>query len=294
MKKTKILIHIYSLIQDIDYLERTLLFLKQNSIYVDKSQFYYLLDVTIPISGYWQDWEGSKIPKELFEDKFKNLQKYADWFDEVSFQIEDNSKGALKKSISNMHTYDVDAIIYLDADVIFNPYTLQLTSESFLTLKDKHPKCIITPEIVKLWDGSWDILVNENFINQPYGYEKTNDSIVDSFQIYGDITLEPLTFNGKNAFKFGGGWFTLISKELLTELNFPQDIEGWGAIDTATMFYCETNPEITQFKIKNLVVCEDQKYTNRKIYDPYIKFFNRKEEYYQTNWEKLISHLFKK
>jgi hypothetical protein len=292
MKKTKILIHIYSLIQDIDYIERTLLFLKQNSLYVDRSQFYYLLDVTIPISDYWADWENSNIPKELFEDKFKNLQKYADWFDETSFKIEYDSKGALRNSVANMHKYDVDAIIYLDADILFNQYTLQIMSESFLSIKQHHSKFVITPELVKLWDNSWDILVNENFKNKsndPF-YVYQQDPILDSSQIYGDITLEPLQQNNRNIFKFGGGWFTLFSKELIDEMELPEDLEGFGAIDTIMMYYLNNHPSAIQFKIKNLVVCEDFKYMNRKTYNPYVQFINRKEDFYQENWNKLTAH----
>jgi hypothetical protein len=292
MNKTKILIHMYSLIQDIDYIERTLLLLKQSSLYIDQSKFYYLLDVTIPISDYWADWENSKIPKELFEDKFKNLQKYANWFDEVSFKIEYDSKGALQNSINNMYKYDVDAIIYLDADILFNPYTLQIISESYLSAKQQYSKFIITPELVKLWDKSWDVLVNENFKNKsndPF-YVYQQDPILDSSQIYGDISLEPLQHGGKNVFKFGGGWFTLFSKELINEMEFPKDLVGFGAIDTSIMDYLNNSQNAIQFKIKNLVVCEDFKYMNRKIYNPYVNFLDKKNDFYEENWNKLIKH----
>jgi hypothetical protein len=292
MNKTRILIHMYSLIQDIDYIERTLLLLKQSSVYIDQSKFHYILDVTIPISNYWADWENSKIPKELFEDKFKNLQKYADWFDEVSFKIEYDSKGALQNSINNMYKYDVDAIIYLDTDILFNPYALQIISESYLSVKQQYSKFIITPELVKLWDESWDILVNENFKNKPNNpfYVYQQDPIFDSSQIYGDISLEPLQYNGKNIFKFGGGWFTLFSKELIDEMEFPKDLVGFGAIDTIIMSHLNNSQNAIQFKIKNLVVCEDFKYMNRKTYNPYVNFLDRKNDFYEENWNKLTKH----
>lgn len=280
----------YSLIQDIEYIERTLLLLKQSSLHVDKSKFYFLLDVTIPISDYWVDWNNSSVPEELFKDKFKNLQKYADWFDEISFKIDHNSEGALENSIKNMHNYNVDAIIYLDADVVFNPYTLYLIVESFANVKEQFPKCVITPEYVKLQDNTWDILVNENFINKPYNYMEDNDSITDSSLIYGDNILEPLFQNNSKVFKFGGGWFTLLSKDLLDYLKLPEDIKGYCPIDTFIMSMCYHIPEAIQFKIKNLVVCEDKKYTNRNIYNPYIEFYDRKMDQYQKSWDDLIKH----
>jgi len=251
-----------------------------------------MLDVTIPISDYWADWENSKIPRQLFEDKFKNLQRYADWFNETSFKVEHDSKGALSNSVLNMYRYDVDAIIYLDADIVFNPFTLQLMSESYLSAKQQYRNFIITPELVKLWDDSWDILVNENFKNKPntpfYVYEQ--DPIQDSSQIYGEIALEPLQYNGKNIFKFGGGWFTLFSKQLIDQMELPTDLQGFGAIDTAMMAYLNNHPNAIQFKVRNLVVCEDFKYMNRKTYDTYVPFINRKDDYYQENWNRLTTH----
>ena len=54
-------------------------------------------------------------------------------------------------------------------------------------LDDKH--AIITPEIVKVWDNTWDCLVNENFLDKPNDYQKTNNPYKDS-GIKGDISVE--------------------------------------------------------------------------------------------------------
>ncbi len=39
MNKHKVLIHIFPLVKDIDYLERTLYLLKQNFLFVNKNKF---------------------------------------------------------------------------------------------------------------------------------------------------------------------------------------------------------------------------------------------------------------
>ena len=36
-----------------------------------------------------------------------------------------------------------------------------------------YPNSIITPEIVKIWDDTWDCIVNENFIDKKVNYQKT-------------------------------------------------------------------------------------------------------------------------
>jgi hypothetical protein len=56
------------------------------------------------------------------------------------------------------------------------------------------------------------------------------------------------------------------------------------------MSYLSYHPTAIQFKIKNLVVCEDFKYMNRKIYNPYVNFIDRKYDLYHENRNKLVKH----
>jgi hypothetical protein len=285
--KNKIVIQIFPMVNEIDYLERTLLFLKQSSVYLDKEKFYIILDVTLPTSHYLTDWDKSILKQDYFINKFKNLEKYASWCDEYYFNIDDKVKGCVDCCITNIYKYpEVDDMIWLDIDIIFNPYTLSLILESSLEIKKNQSKYIITPEYVKLWDGTWDTLVNDNFINQPYGYEKKNDPIVDTINTYGDISLEAL-----GTYKWGGAWFTLYSKELLDYIQFPKDIEGYSPIDTFIMECCKYIPDATQYKIKNLVVAEDYKYINRELHSNYLKSINRKQDLFQMGWDKMINHL---
>jgi len=291
MKKNKVLIQIFPMVTDIDYLERTLLLLKQNSVYVDKSKFYIILDVTYPLSDYFVDWDNSILKKDFFLDKFENLKKYGDWADESYFNIDEEIKGCVDYCVNNINKYDVDDAIWLDTDIVFNPYTLNLILESSLEIKSSQSKYIITPECVKLWDNSWDILTNNQYASKPYGYEKNNDSITDVMDILGEISLEPLVWGNEKLFKFGGSWFTLYSKELLDSIDFPKDLKGYSPIDTFIMTYSKYFPEITQFKIKNLVICEDYKHTPRTTYSKYLKTIDRKLEYFNSSWEIMINHL---
>jgi len=285
MRKQKILIQLFPLVTDIDLLERSLLFLKQNSLYIDLNKFHIILDVTLPISGYLVDWDNSIIKKDFFIDKFNNLKKYGQWVHECYFNVDENVLGGADYSINNINKYNVDSIIWLDTDIIFNPHTLNLLLESSLEIKKQFNNYIISPEIVKLGDSTWDILVNDNFINKPYGYQESNDSIIDSFNIYGDVVLEPI-----NRFKFGGGWFTLFSKPLLDYIEFPNDIKGYCPIDTFIMDICPHIPEAIQYKIKNLIVCEDRAYLSNNLYKKYIKLLDRRNDPELNSWNKLISH----
>ena len=42
---------------------------------------------------------------------------------------------------------------------------------------------IVTPEIVKLWDTTWDCLVNSNYLDKPLDYCKTNNPFAYFTQI---------------------------------------------------------------------------------------------------------------
>jgi hypothetical protein len=288
--KTKVVIQILPMVNDIDYLERTMLLLKQNSVYLNKDQFHVILDVTLPTSSYLTDWDNSILKQDYFITKFKNIEKYADWCDECYFNVDDSIKGCVDYCIKNIIKYkDIDLMIWLDVDIVFNPYTLNTVLESALEVKKNQSKFIITPESVKLWDGTWDVLTNEQFQNKNYGYEKQNDPVTDSSEIYGDLSLESI-----GTFKFGGSWFTLYSKELLDYINFPLGIEGYSPIDTMIMEFCKYIPDVTQYKIKNLVICEDYRYINRTLYSSYLKTINRKEDpLNQISWNKMTEHLIK-
>lgn len=293
MQKHRVLIHLFPMVEDIDQLEKTLFLLRQNSLYIDRSKFYIILDVTYPLSNYFVDWENSILKKDYFFNKFEILKKYGDWCDESYFHIDEEVKGCIDMCINNIYKYDVDDTIMLDNDIIFNQYTLNTILEASLEVKKQTPNYIITPEQVKMWDESWDIVTNEYFRNKPNNpfYVLINDPLDDSFSNYGEIEIEPLVYNNQKVFKFGGGWFTLFSKSLLNSIEFPRDIKGYGAIDTFIMMCCNYIPDAVQYKIKNLVICEDRKYLGKSAYSSYIKNIDRRYEYKEESWDKMINHL---
>ena len=58
------------------------------------------------------------------------------------------------------------------------------------------------------------------------------------------------------------------------------------------MLYCyHIAPDTTQYKIKNLVICEDRKYLGKQAYSLYIKNIDRRFEHKEESWNKMISHL---
>jgi hypothetical protein len=266
---TQIVVHL--LPHEIDWFEWQSKQLKIGSSFIEDKV---IMDVTLNLN--LVNWEQSQIPKQYFIDKFNQIKQYYDWC-EVIFEInQDNTcLGIDDKRRNSIRNYNPDNFIYLDCDIVFKPETLALLINCSKIIDNEY--YIISPQTPKLWDGTWDVLVNKNYINQEYGFEKIINpySVLDTE--YGEVTL-----NSINTFKFGGGWFNLISSKLLKLTDIPDSFGPYGIDDTYVMYCCEVmkmknyNPQ--QYVINNLVVAENYKYRD----NPYIKYLNtinKKDEY---------------
>lgn len=274
------LISIFCLPEEIDELERILIQLKKSSTFLNDTD-HVILDISLGISDILVDWANSNIPKDFFIRKFLNLKKYSDWCIEANFNTSDEICGCVSQRRISCKKYTVDNIIWLDTDIVFSAETLKHVLNASETIKNTNFEYyIITPETVKLWDPTWDCLVNHNFIDKQYGYEKTNDPHKDC-GIHGDISIESVVANIRNMpqLKFAGGWFTCMSSNVLDLIPIPESFGHYGLEDTFIMFADMFYKKITQFKIKNLVVCEDYKYRDKSHYLDYMCKKDIKDEF---------------
>jgi hypothetical protein len=97
-------------------------------------------------------------------------------------------------------------------------------------------------------------------------------------------------------FKFAGGWFTLISKNLLDRIGVPESFGHYGLEDTfimvCSMLMQRNNEVVSQFVLENLLVGENHKNRTNKTIKNYIKSIDRKEEFKKiahSNWENEIN-----
>ena len=266
---TQIIIHL--LPHEIDWFEWQAKQLKIGSVYIEDKV---VIDVTLNLN--LTNWDESYIPKQYFIDKFNQIKQYFDWC-ETLFEInQDNTcLGIDDKRRNSIRKYTPDNFIYLDCDIIFKPETLALLINSSKNVKDDY--YIISPQTPKLWDFTWDVLVNSVYSNQHYGFEKTIDpySILNSD--YGDVSLSPI-----NVFKFGGGWFNLISTKLLQFTDIPNSFGPYGIDDTYVMYCCDIMKQkgyqVQQYVLDNLVVAENYKYRFNP-YSQYLKIIDKKDEF---------------
>jgi hypothetical protein len=269
-------IAIHCLPQEIDDLQQTLTILKRSSFYLspeDKVKVTVLLNVNLI------NWDKSKLPKQYFENRFKTLENLTNSWAEVDFKIEDT-----KNILGNFSFYrelyqstTSDFIINIDSDIIFSETLLANIINSAKILNESEKYFIITPEISKLWDNSWDILVNSKYINLlPSQDYIINDPYVDVINNI-DPVLEKI-----DMFKFGMGWFTLINKNVFKLIELPKSMGHYGLDDTFIMIcagICKQNKiKIEQFILRNEIVRENFIYKS-KIYNEFLNIIDKKDEF---------------
>jgi hypothetical protein len=282
--KTQIVVHL--LPQEIDWFEWQSKQFKQGSYYLEEDEEI-IIDVTLNLN--LVNWKESKIPKEFFINKFNQLRQYWDWA-EVLFAIDEEGKclGCDDKRRDSIRTTTADNILYLDCDLVFKPETLKhiVNAGKATTLQ----YYIISPQIVRLWDSSWDALVNENYLSDPpgQGYKEK-----DPFEVVALATGE-VELSRIGEFKFGGGWFNLLSTKLLKLIDIPDSFGPYGVDDTFVMM-CSSimtskGYNIHQYVLKEVMVAENIKYRCNP-YNEFLSLINRQDEFRKVAESNLNSEM---
>ena len=228
--------------------------------------------ISMNVSSEYTDWEESKLPKEFFIDKFNSLTPKLRWWSEKNFfYIEDDDSLLGLKGCSDIRKKVVeesdpqDYILWLDPDIYFSDITLACVFNSIEALDSNNQKGykIITPEICRYWDESWDCLVNEEFKSNELGqlynfdvYEIDNFVFKRSNKDFGLRMLPNI--------KFGGGLFTTYSADLLKFIEFPKELGAYGFEDAYALFVCnamkDMGYDINQYVLSDVLVAEDKKF----------------------------------
>jgi hypothetical protein len=281
----KIVITTFIMPNEIDDLERLLGDLNRASKFVDGKN--YELFLALSVDDYLVDWESSKLNKQFFIDRFNSLKPLTDWVGKATFNVREDIMGctSLRRVACNECT-DATHFIWLDTDICFDDKILHYFESAIDNIENATniKKYVISPECVKIWDSTWDCLVNSNFLDKEVGYCRNNNPFIDSGEI-GEVELERVmnTFPGQPKMKFGGGWFNCLSKKLFDRIPMPESMGHYGPDDTYIMWAAEKlnqmGEDIHQYKLKNYIVCENYAYRNRNHYNDLVKRIDRKEEF---------------
>jgi len=268
---TQIVVHL--LPHEIDWFEWQSKQFKIGSSYVSTDV---IIDVTLNLN--LVDWNKSSMPKQYYIEKFNYIETLWDWA-ETKFDVNENGTclGCDDKRRTSIRTSTSDNILYLDSDLIFKPETLSYILSAASAVEDSY--YIISPQTVRMWDSSWDVITNRDYMNTPANMETyyANDPFAIITKEISDISLKKI-----NEFKFGGGWFNLLSTNLLKLTDIPDSFGPYGIDDLYVMQCCsilkQKGIEVNQYIVDGLVVVENFKY-RRNYHKDFLYLIDNQKEY---------------
>ena len=124
---------------------------------------------------------------------------------------------------------------------------------------------------------------NKNYINHIPDLDKYYNS--DPFKIIVDGMGESVGLKSIDIFKFGGGWFNLLSTNLLKLTDIPDSFGPYGVDDSYVMICCgilkNKKYDIKQYVLENMIVTENYKY-RQNPYKNYLTIINKQMEFRKT------------
>jgi hypothetical protein len=226
------------------------------------------------------NWSETKLPKDYIKERTTELAtKFLDWC-EWTLLWGDEILGCVSQRRYSLNKHqDADFFIWLDCDFIFKDTTLSYMTQAYQTIKESNIDLfILTPQFVKQWDNTWDVLVNKSFLNHPIDYELVADVYKDTLPDIGEVEVKPIP-----NFKFAGGWFTLISKDLLSKTGIPESLGHYGLEDTYVTECCNilrhNNENVYQFILENHIIGESYIHRPNETIKKYISNVSKKDEF---------------
>ena len=235
--------------------------------------------------------EPEKRLQELEKEFLLGVTPLIQGFKERTVRIEKGTEilGCVSQRRNTYKEFpDMDFYIWLDSDLYFLPETLFYLTEGFRSVRELHPNTpiVVTPQVPKLWDYTWDVLVHPKFRKEKYGYCYEIDPKKVVF-ISDEVTLEE-----SSIYKFGGGWMTLLSREIMEEIGVPEELGHYGMEDTYIMWRMRERG-YKQFILEGVVVAENYKTLPSKKIAKTMKLRDRKDEmlkHAQSGFQKLFKN----
>jgi hypothetical protein len=207
-----------------------------------KKSYYHLpedanvtIETVLNLSSKFVDWNESKLPKEFFITKYDDLSLLLSDYNHIKRVYDgDEIYGFLnlqKESISE----EVDYYVGVCPDMYFSEHLLALLIESTRVIKSEY--FVVTPQIYKKWDDTWDEITDENYLSVPYSdWDKADvyKTIHEIESNQNEMSLVPV-----NKSKWAW-WFDLYNKKFYEELCPVQsDWQGYGPWDWYSMMLSE-------------------------------------------------------
>lgn len=250
----KVLLHIMP--WEIDYFHLFAIQMKKSKYYIDSTQDNIEISVVLNLSDYIINWKDSKLPKQFFIQKFESLAPLlkdykftpkiyegSQLYGHLDFQRESKDE-------------KTDFYISTSPDMYFSETLLKNVIDGSKIITNKY--FVITPEISKLWDSTWDEITHHQYKDIDY----KNWDKVDIFNIRNDVKniQDEICLEKVNQNKWAG-WWDLYSKSFWEDLCPVEEyFTGYGPYDWYGMLVCEiakkNNIDFEQYVLRNQVIFE--------------------------------------
>lgn len=241
---------------EIDYALLMFEKLKRSSYFLSKDDTVYI-SAALNLTDYAIDWNESKLPKEYFIEKFKTFNNLLTWAEYKPFIYEGKELWGHLDYHKKQYQDNIDYYITICPDMYFHDHLLFYLIESAKQIKDTKD-FIITPQIYKMWDYTWDHLTNDKFQSIKHEDWDKGD-VYDIANIMSTQTESPYVSSTSN-FKWAG-WFDLYSKHFFENLlPVPDEWKGYGPWDFYGMLCCgiaiREGYDVKQFVLNNQIIFE--------------------------------------
>lgn len=203
-----------------------------------KKSFYFLpndvnviIESVLNLSPKFVDWNKSDLPKEFFKSKYNDISILLSDYTHIKKVVEDDIVYGIFNIQKECVAPNIDYYIGICPDFYFSEHLLCLLIESARYVKNKY--FVITPQIYKRWDSTWDEITDNNYMNVSYSDWDKYDVYKTVHEINSkneDVFIEPV-YKSKWA-----TWFDLYNKDFYEELcPLQEHWNGYGAWDWYSM-----------------------------------------------------------
>jgi hypothetical protein len=283
MRKTLVVTHVMPL--ELEMFERFISYYVNTFKYLDPSNDSITLYATLNLNPELTDWKRSELKPQWFIDKFTKAMEGIPSY--LQIVVDDSLWGTTqqKREVIKM---DYDQFIFVDPDIAVHEQLLKI---QLMAAERLSGPFVISPNIPRWWDTSWDPIVHPNFKGEELGqfrdetlWDKTFQQQVDSV----DLKLIKL-------FKFGCGMHTLYSKEFWDVIGIPEEFGGYGSEDTfamnASLIARNAGIDVRQYVLDGIFITEDRSDIRRiPSYTDKIVISDKKKDF-QKNSSNLMKTL---
>lgn len=282
MKSTLVCTHVMP--NEIEMFERFMVQYRKALSYLDENDNV-TIKASLNLNPLLTDWENSELKQDYFINIFNKLFDSIPNINEII--LDERLMGTTQQKRESIEL-DYDQFIFIDTDIAFPEVLLKYQLEGSYHLSGKY---ILIPQLVKLWDNTWDILVHDDYKNKEYGYFNQHNPESTYNQPISEISIEQTPI-----IKFGCGMHTLYSKEFWDTIGIPESFGGYGSEDAYAMFASniaiQEKTPIHQYVLKGIYMSENI-ISREPSFNGKIKSIFSKENSKDKSWQIMNNELLK-